>query len=103
MRTHLKPLAAIVLWGAVAASPRASEPNVIRAIDVAEKGGAVELAIEGTRAPSYTVFKLQDPPRLVVDLAGADVSEVPSPVQVGKAGVIAVSTAQYKDERSTVG
>ncbi len=105
MRTNLKPLAGIVLWGALAVSgpPRAAEPNVIRAIHVAEKEGAVELAIQGTRAPSYTVFKLQDPPRLVLDLAGADVSQLASPVQVGKAGVLAVSTAQYKDERSTVG
>src|SRR6266498_3471668 len=104
MRTNLKPVAGIVLWGALAvAAPRAAEPNVIRAIDVAEREGAVELSIQGTRAPSYTVFKLQDPPRLVVDLAGADVSQVASPVEVGKAGVIAVSTAQYKDERSAVG
>jgi type IV pilus assembly protein PilQ len=103
MRTHLKPLAGIVLWGALAAAPARAEPNVIRAIDVAEREGAVELSIQGNRAPSYTVFKLQDPPRLVVDLAGADVSKVPSPVEVGKAGVIAVSTAQYKDERTAVG
>ena len=104
MRTNLKPIAGIVLWGALAVSaPGAAEPNVIRAIDVAEREGAVELSIQGTRAPSYTVFKLQDPPRLVVDLAGADVSQVASPVEVGKAGVIAVSTAQYKDERSAVG
>jgi type IV pilus assembly protein PilQ len=104
MRTHIKPLAGLVLWGALAAaSAGAAEPNVIRAIDVAERDGGVELAIQGTRAPSYTVFKLQDPPRLVVDLAGADVSKVASPVQVGKAGVVAVSTAQYKDERSAVG
>jgi type IV pilus assembly protein PilQ len=105
MRNHRKPLAGVVLWGvlAVAARTGAAEPNVIRTIDVAERGGAVELAIQGTRAPSYTVFKLQDPPRLVVDLAGADVSQVASPVEVGKAGVVAVSTAQYKDERSAVG
>jgi type IV pilus assembly protein PilQ len=102
--THLKLLSGIVLWGAVAAAPvRAADPNVIRAIDVAERDGGVELAIQGTRAPSYTVFKLQDPPRLVVDLAGADVSKVAAPVEVGKAGVIAVTTAQYKDERSAVG
>ncbi len=105
MRNHRTPLAGAVLWGvlAVAARAGAAEPNVIRAIDVAEREGAVELAIEGTRAPSYTVFKLQDPPRLVVDLAGADVSQVASPVEIGKAGVVAVSTAQYKDERSAVG
>ena len=86
------------------ASPaRAADANAIQAIDVAEQGGAVELAIRGSRPPSYTVFKLQDPPRLVVDLAGADVTGVASPVQVGKGGVLSVSTAQYKDERSTVG
>jgi type IV pilus assembly protein PilQ len=105
MRTYPKPLAGLVLWGALALSapPRAADPNVIRAIDVAERDGAVELAIQGTRPPSYTVFKLQDPPRLVVDLAGADVSKVASPVEIGKAGVIAVSTAQYEDERTAVG
>ncbi len=105
MRTNSKRFAGLVLCGALGALTRASaaEPNVIRALEVAENGGGVELAIQGTRAPSYTVFKLQDPPRLVVDLAGADVSKVASPVQVGKAGVIAVSTAQYKDERSSVG
>src|SRR5512141_3232232 len=105
MRTHLKPVAGIVLWAAlaIAQGPRAAEPNVIRAIDVAEKDGGVALAIQGSRAPSYTVFKLQDPPRLVVDIAGGDVSAVPSPLPVGKGGVIGVSTAQYNDEKSAVG
>jgi type IV pilus assembly protein PilQ len=59
--------------------------------------------IRASRAPSYTVFKLQDPPRLVVDIAGGDVSSVHSPVQVSRGGVVAVSTAQYKDEKSAVG
>ncbi|HEY6003907.1 MAG TPA: type IV pilus secretin PilQ [Anaeromyxobacter sp.] len=105
MRTYPKPVAGIVLWGALAAFARihAAEQNVVRAVEVAERDGGVELAIQGTRAPSYTVFKLQDPPRLVIDLAGADVSKVASPLPVGKAGVVAVSTAQYKDERSSVG
>ncbi|HYG68824.1 MAG TPA: AMIN domain-containing protein, partial [Anaeromyxobacteraceae bacterium] len=81
-------LVAAALWGvlAVTGTARAAEPNRIRAVDVAEKDGVVELAIQGSRPPSYTVFKLQDPPRLVVDLAGADVSAVASPVAVGKGG-----------------
>jgi type IV pilus assembly protein PilQ len=105
MKTHLPRLAGLTLWGALAvASPaRAADANAIQAIDVAERDGAVELSIRGTRPPSYTVFKLQDPPRLVVDLAGADVSAVGAPVEVGRGGVLGVSTAQYKDERSAVG
>ena len=62
--------------GARAAAPA---PNVIRGIDVSERGGAVELDIRGSRAPSYTVFKLQDPPRLVVDVAGGTSPRCPRP------------------------
>ena len=87
------------------ARPWASQPspNVIRAIDVADQGGAVEIAIRGSRAPSYTVFRLQDPSRLVVDVAGGDVSAVTSPIRVDKGGVSEVSTAQYQDEHTSVG
>src|SRR5574342_534835 len=99
-------LAGLVAAGALATVPAraaAPVPNVIRAIDVAERGGAVELDIRGSRAPSYTVFKLQDPPRLVVDVAGGDVSALSSPLGVSRRGVLSVSTAQYKDEKSAVG
>jgi type IV pilus assembly protein PilQ len=92
-----------LLAGALAVPTAAAEPNAIRAVDVADRDGALELTIQGSRAPSYSVFKLQDPPRLVVDLAGADVSGVASPVTVAKGGVLSVSTAQYQDERSAVG
>jgi type IV pilus assembly protein PilQ len=103
MTRHAQRLA-VLLGSALALSPaRAGEPNSIRAVDVADRDGAVELTIQGSRAPSYTVFKLQDPPRLVVDLAGADVSAVAAPVQVGRGGVTTVTTAQYRDERSAVG
>jgi type IV pilus assembly protein PilQ len=87
-----------------AEAPRASPAaNVIQGIGVSDSAGGVALEIRGTRAPSYTVFKLQDPPRLVVDLAGADVSRVATPVPVGKSGVREVTTAQYQDARSSVG
>jgi type IV pilus assembly protein PilQ len=87
-----------------AEAPRTSPAaNVIQGIGVSDAAGGVALEIRGTRPPSYTVFKLQDPPRLVVDLAGADVSRVTTPVVVGKSGVREVTTAQYQDARSSVG
>jgi hypothetical protein len=102
MKIHLLRLA-VLLSGALVVPVRAAEPNAIRALDVAERDGAIEVVIQGTRPPSYTVFKLQDPPRLVVDLAGADVSKLASPVAVKKGGVAEITTAQYQDERSSVG
>lgn len=103
MTNHLTRLAGLLLCGALAAPARAADANVVQSIDVARKDGAVEVAIRASRAPSYSVFKLQDPPRLVVDLAGADVSGVASPVQVGQGGVLQVATAQYQDQRNAVG
>ena len=92
MKTPIQSFAGLALAGLLAVPARAAEParsaqNQIRAIDVSDGQGALELAIRGTRAPSYTVFKLQDPPRLVVDLAGADVSGVGSPLAVQRGGV----------------
>lgn len=104
MKTTTIRLACLTSLALAAGAARAAgAPNAIRAIDVADRAGAVDIDIRGTRAPSYTVFKLQDPPRLVLDLAGADVSQLSSPIQVGKDGVLAITTAQYKDERSSVG
>src|SRR5512137_59145 len=107
MRNHSQIVAGIVLAGLLAwplsggAAPPG--PNVIRAVEVADRDGSVEVEIRATRAPSYTVFKLQDPPRLVVDVSGGDVSGVASPVRVDRGGVASVSTAQYQDEKTSVG
>jgi type IV pilus assembly protein PilQ len=109
MKTRVSTLAAraaIFLAVALAAGARA-EParpaNAVRAIEVGGGADAVELRIRGSRPPSYTVFKLQDPPRLVLDLAGADVEAVSAPIDVAKGGVKGVTTAQYRDERAVVG
>jgi type IV pilus assembly protein PilQ len=98
-------LAGLLFWSSVAgaAPTQAADANVIRGIDAREAGGAAEVVIRGTRAPSYSVFRLQDPQRLVVDLAGADVSGVTAPAVAGLPGVAAVTTAQYRDDRSAVG
>jgi type IV pilus assembly protein PilQ len=106
MSIQLKSLAALVACALLApgrAPAALGGANVIRSIDVGEAAGAVEVAITGTHAPSYTVFKLQDPPRLVVDLAGADVSALATPVAVHKGAVREVTTAQYQDDKSSVG
>src|SRR6202022_4994438 len=53
--------------------------------------------IHGTGKPSFTVFKLADPPRLVVDLAGADITAVASPLELRQGGGVGVTTAQFDE------
>lgn len=107
MRNHSQIVAGIALVGLLAwPGPGAAGPpasNVVRAVDVADRDGSVEVEIRATRAPSYTVFKLQDPPRLVVDVSNGDVSGVASPIRVDRGGVGSVSTAQYQDDKTSVG
>ncbi|MEI7745862.1 MAG: AMIN domain-containing protein, partial [Chloroflexota bacterium] len=107
MRNHTQILAGIALAGLLAwPDPGAAGPpaqNVIRSVDVADRDGSVEVEIRASRAPSYTVFKLQDPPRLVVDVSGGDVTAVTSPIRVDRGGVSSVSTAQYQDDKTSVG
>ena len=81
MTPNRRLLALPLLWASLAgAGPAlAADANVIRSIDVQERDGALELSVQGSRPPSYSVFKLQDPQRLVVDLAGADVSSLTAP------------------------
>ncbi|HET8734816.1 MAG TPA: AMIN domain-containing protein, partial [Anaeromyxobacteraceae bacterium] len=107
MRNHTQIVAGLALAGLLAwPDPGAAGPpavNAIRAVDVADRDGNVEVDIRASRTPTYTVFKLQDPPRLVVDVTGGDVSAVASPIRVDRGGVASVSTAQYQDDRTSVG
>jgi type IV pilus assembly protein PilQ len=104
MKTLITSLIFLAL-GSGSPSPARGAPvqNVIKAVSVSDRGEGVELAIQGTGTPNYTVFKLQDPPRLVVDLASADVSRVAAPIEVGRGGVRTISTTQYQDARSAIG
>jgi len=83
--------------------PLAQTANAIEGIGVVDTASGVELVMKSTRPPSYTIFKLRDPARLVVDLAGTDVSAVKGPVEVNRSGVREVTTAQYRDDKSSVG
>jgi type IV pilus assembly protein PilQ len=103
MKNLIPSIASLALCGALVSSARAAPPpNVIQSVNVADRGEGVELQIQGNSAPSYTVFRLQDPPRLVIDLAGADVSAVSEPIAVNRGGVLGVTTTQYRDARSAV-
>lgn len=96
------PQAALVLpRPALAAADDAAR---ITAVDVAGDGDEATLSVRGTKAPTFTVFRLDKPARIVVDLANADVSAVSALGRVaGKGPVEFVTATQFDDARAKVG
>lgn len=56
-------------------------------ISPVEKDGGVDLAIEGSGKLQYTVFKLENPRRLVIDLPETDASAFSAPINLAKGAV----------------
>ncbi len=79
------------------------DQNVIESIRVQEGPDSVKVIVSGAKTPSFTVFKLSNPPRVFIDIAGADVSRVASPIRVDDGVVDQVVTMQIDDERKAVG
>jgi type IV pilus assembly protein PilQ len=92
-------IAAVVL---AAAAPRASAASAVNRVASVEVDGP-RVVVHGTAKPDYTVFKLDQPARLVVDLASADVTQASAPAAVHKDGIAGVSVAQFDEGESRVG
>ncbi|MCK5237683.1 MAG: type IV pilus secretin PilQ [Deltaproteobacteria bacterium] len=66
---------------------------VVSSVNVIAEGEAI--LIEANGPMQYTAFRLEDPPRLVVDIPGADISGMESPVVVQNDFIDSVSTSVY--------
>jgi type IV pilus assembly protein PilQ len=103
MKSHPTMAALLALALAPAAARGANaELNVVKAVQVQAQGAGARVVISGTRAPTFTVFRLSDPARVIVDLAGADVSAVRGP-RDGAGPVSGVAVSQFSDERAALG
>ena len=63
-------------------------------ISPVEKNGGLELALESNGKLQYTLFKLESPKRVVIDVPSADVSAFLTPFIISK-GVVTKVTAHY--------
>ena len=87
-------LAALGADGIVSA--RGADKGRIRGIDVRETETDTWLIVRGAESPTFSAYKQGEPPRLLVDIAGADVSRVDSPIEVRNGVVHTVVTEQLK-------
>lgn len=86
-------------------SARAAGPtlNAISRIQVEEAPDRTVISIEGSRRPTFTVFKLTSPQRLFIDIVDADVSKLEPTMGVDNGVIDKVTAVQYDAEQSRVG
>ena len=78
-------------------------PDIVRGIEVRPAPAGAVIVVHGTRAPVFSVFRLATPDRIVLDLAGADVSRANRPSVSGVPGLTSVSAVQFQRGDSRVG
>ena len=77
--------------------------NTITNISVSDSENAVVITLKGKSRPTYTAFKLNDPARIVLDLAQTDVSAVAAPVKVDNGFVSQVTASQMSEQNKDIG
>jgi type IV pilus assembly protein PilQ len=98
MKQVIWTAAALVLCAALPAKAGAGA-NRVTAIEV----DGPRVVVHGTEKPDFSVFKLAQPARLVVDLAGTDVTAAVAPAAVHKDGIAGVTVAQFDEGKTKVG
>src|SRR5690348_12842336 len=99
---RLTAVAAGAAMLAVSGLAAAAQLNVVRGLDVARQGQDTVVSIDGSASPIYTVFKLENPRRVVVDLQAADLSAVQGTAK-GAGPVKEVAASQFTDGKQSVG
>jgi type IV pilus assembly protein PilQ len=80
----------------------AADLNALQNLQVEKTTDGARVLVEGSRAPTFTVFRLGEPDRLVVDLSSADASGI-SGHHDGAGPVSGVVAKQFADDKSSVG
>lgn len=101
-------LGAMMLLGALALVPAASAKsnavkNVVKGVRVAGDGEMRDVIIETAGEPTFTVFRLSDPMRVVIDISGGDISKLDGPVKIDDGVVTQVAVQQFNSDGFSIG
>src|SRR5512138_1828258 len=80
----------------------APSPNAIQRLTVREEGATTIVAVRGTATPTFTVYKLERPERVVIDVANARLEDELEPMTVSSWAVSQVSTQALGGQEAQV-
>ncbi|MFC1610148.1 AMIN domain-containing protein, partial [Myxococcota bacterium] len=89
---RLAALAAILLATALA---QAAVKNVVEGVEVEGSGASRAVRIKTSTEPTFTVFRLTNPMRVVVDISGGDISKVEGPIIIEDGIVDQIAMRQF--------
>jgi len=84
------------------ATARAAELNALSDLKVVPTSSGAQVVVLGSRAPTFTVFRLSEPDRLVVDVSGADATVIRGH-HSGTGPISGVVASQFSDGQSSIG
>lgn len=71
-------------------------------IEVKENTDSTVVTISTDKPVSFTSVKIDEPPKMVIDLAGADPASVREPIAVGRGGISYINTSGVADSKKIV-
>jgi len=89
-------LVAGLIMPVMAMAATSDSRNVIKSIDGHQVAGEVVLKIEGSKAPSFTSYRLENPARVVIDLGDAVLAGPASEIPIGLPSLPTVRTLMYE-------
>ncbi len=72
--------------------------NIIGNIDIADRNTATVLTVEGSTPPVYTIYKMTNPLRVVVDMTNADISALSKTLPINNGVINNVEVKSIKEE-----
>src|SRR5438132_4890805 len=95
-----------VLMSAAFASPKPSAPGgmaAVEALRVTEEGARTVVTIVGNATPTFTVFKLERPSRVVIDVANAELGKSIETESLGSTwSLTGLQATQIRDEAAAI-
>ena len=85
------------------ASAGANPVTEVTAVKVDSDGTNRTIHIVTQGDPAFTVFRMSDPMRIVIDVARGSVAKLDSPIEIGDGVVTAVATQQFSDGKTVLG
>lgn len=83
-------------------STQASSINKIGGLDVTEKDAGTYVRIEGSSVPTFSVYKLDSPPRLLIDVSNSQLAGDPSTEKVNNGVISQVALLEFSDSVQSI-